>query len=172
MRKTLGIIFLFVLLFIFEVSFAEKVGDIAPAADIKVGDIAPDFSLESFTGAKVNLKDFRGKIVFLNFFATWCGPCSAEMPDLVKVHSLYKDKNIEFISVDLQEDKKKVSEFINKYNIKWEILLDYKGAVGKLYNIRGIPTNLVINKAGKITFIGHFLTEDVLKTELDKVIRK
>lgn len=155
-------LFLFILIFMSQVS----------CAGVKVGELAPDFSLKSVSEEKVSLKDFEGKIVFLNFFATWCGPCRAETPDLVKVYSLYKDKDVIFISVNLQEDKKKVSEFLNDYKVSWQILLDLDGKVGKLYNVRYIPTNLVIDKSGKITFIGNFLTSDVLKKELDKVLSR
>lgn len=155
-------LFLFTLIFVSQISYAE---------DIKVGVIAPDFSLNSISGEKVNFKDFKGKIVFLNFFATWCGPCRAETPDLVKVYSLYKEKVV-FISVNLQEDKEKVLEFIDEYKVTWKILLDSAGKVGDLYNIRGIPTNLILDKNCKITFLGHFLTSDVLKKELDKVLSK
>lgn len=162
MKRITGM--LFVLSFIFGLSFA--------ANKINVGEIAPDFALESITGGRVSLKNFEGNIVFLNFFATWCGPCRREVPDLVKVYSLYKNKNVKFISVNLQEDKQKVSKFREEHKINWNILLDYKGDVGRLYNIIGIPTNLVIDKSGKITFLGHFLTEDVLKKELDKVLEK
>lgn len=113
---------------------------------------APDFTLKDFDGNNVSLSDFRGKKVFLNFWATWCPPCKAEMPDIEKIYQENKDdKDFVIIAVDLGEDEETVKNFIdqNKYNFK--ILLDTDQSVGAQYNITAIPTSFFIDRDGNIT---------------------
>lgn len=142
-----------------------------------VGQPAADFALKRFdTGEEMKLSDFKGKKpVFLNFFATWCGPCKSETPGFVKVYEEYKDKGVEFVSVDTGERgdaNAKVAEFVKKYGVQWPILMDgpETGAAGK-YQVRGIPTNLLIDKDGTIKFyqVGG-VSETVLKRQLDRAL--
>jgi len=140
-------------------------------AQPRLGEKAKDFTLENLKGEKVSLKDFQGKKnVFLNFFTTWCPYCREEVPILNKLYPEYKDKNVEFIGIDVRESKKKVSTFAEKYKIAYPILLDPKGEVGNLYRVPYSPFNLIIDQNGVIKFVGGFLSEKDLKKELDKII--
>ncbi len=112
---------------------------------------APDFSLNDLTGKQVNLRDFKGnKAVLLVFWATWCPPCRAEIPELKKINSEYKDKGLEIIAVDIRENPAAVASFAKKQAIDYAVVIDVDGSVSKSYNVLGIPTNVVIDKNGSI----------------------
>lgn len=111
-----------------------------------------DFSLEALDGKTVALSSFRGKVVLLSFWATWCGPCKQEMPAMQKLYQKLKGKGLEVVAVDMMEDKATVSAFVRTSGYTFPVLLDKTGEVGgnSLYAARAIPTNYVIDKAGKI----------------------
>ncbi len=118
---------------------------------IKGDKRAPDFSLLDLHGKKVGLKQFRGKIVFLNFWATWCGPCKEEMPFLETLHQQFKEKDFVVVTVSVDyEEAKFVREFINKQRYTFPVLLDPKSEVLDLFEVKAIPTTFVIDKKGKM----------------------
>ena len=115
-----------------------------------VGDDAPDFSILDLNGNKVSLKSLlSGKDIVLNFWAGWCPSCRAEIPHLIELAEKYKDK-IEIVGINLEESKETVRSFIASNGIKYKILLDSKGKVGKLYMVKFLPTNIIISKDGSI----------------------
>lgn len=115
-----------------------------------------DFDLTNLKGDKVKLSDYKGKIVVLDFWATWCGPCKASFPKMQELVTKYKDDNVEFLFINVWErDKpeninKKVTEFIDKEKYSFNVLYDYKNEVVKQYKVRGIPTKIIIDKKGNI----------------------
>ena len=113
--------------------------------------MAPDFSLINLKGETVSLSDFRGKVVILDFWATWCPPCKAEIPGFVELHSKYADQGLEIIGISLdQGDLSVVPTFTESYNVQYPILY-YKDEVIMNYGgIRSIPTTFIIDKDGKI----------------------
>lgn len=112
---------------------------------------APLFTLKNLDGKDVSLSDYRGKIVFVNFWATWCGPCRMEIPHFVKLMDKYSDDlAILGISVDDPRDYDKIPAFSSSFNINYPILLDDKGQVNYMYGgIQSIPTTFVLNREGK-----------------------
>jgi len=119
------------------------------AADKKINLMEDyDFTLEDLKGSKVTLSELKGKKVFLNFWATWCPPCKAEMPDIEKLYQETKDSDLVILAVNVGDDKKKVQDFIAKYNYNFNILLDTKGEVSQLYQVSGIPTSYFIDTNG------------------------
>ncbi|MEH7109626.1 redoxin domain-containing protein, partial [Bacillus sp. JJ1764] len=103
-----------------------------------VGSKAPDFELKTLTGETVKLSELKGKKVMLNFWATWCPPCKAEMPDMEKFHSEVGDKvTILAVNIDPQLD---VKGFVNEYKITFPILLDTDDGVNGKYQVLSIPT--------------------------------
>jgi len=116
---------------------------------IAVGEKAPDFQVETIDGKKVKLSDYRGKKVFLNFWATWCPPCKAEMPHM---QSFYKEKpeNVEVLAVNLEESASKAKDFADQYRLDFPVLLDRSGAVAEIYDIYTIPTTYVLNEDGTV----------------------
>ena len=111
---------------------------------------APDFTLQDLDGNTVRLSDLRGKVVFLNFWATWCPPCRAEMPDIEKVHRKYRDRDVVVLGIDLRESVSTVRAFIGEGGYTWTFLLDTTGKVGSMYQVRGIPASYFIDRKGVI----------------------
>ncbi len=118
---------------------------------IKGDKKAPDFSLLDLRGRRVGLKEFRGKIILLNFWATWCGPCKEEMPFLEILHQQFKEKDFVVLTVSVDyEGAKLVQDFINKQRYTFPVLLDPKCEVLDLFDVKGIPTTFLIDKKGKL----------------------
>lgn len=111
---------------------------------------AIDFNLKDLDGKEISLSDLKGKKVFLNFWASWCPPCRAEMPDIEKLYTETKDSDLVIIAVNLGEDKDTVKSFIDKNNYKFKVLLDSDQNVAAKYNITSIPTSFFIDKEGTI----------------------
>ncbi|OLN24007.1 thiol-disulfide oxidoreductase [Domibacillus antri] len=116
---------------------------------IAVGEKAPDFTVKTMGGQEVNLSDYEGKKIFLNFWATWCPPCKAEMPHM---QSFYDDEpeNVEILAVNLEESRAKVSEFVDQYALTFPILMDEDGTVAETYEVYTIPTTYVLNEKGVV----------------------
>lgn len=112
---------------------------------------APDFSLTDVAGITQTLSAYRGKVVIINFWATWCGPCKYEIPHFVRLYNTYKDKGLVILGIDLQEPKATVEPFTKMKGMTYPVLLDLQGTVPRPYGgVRGIPTSFVITQDGKI----------------------
>jgi len=107
-----------------------------------------DFRLLAVDGKEYSLSDFRDKKVLLNFFATWCPPCRAEIPDFERFHR--ENKDVVLIGINIQEDKATVEEFLSSMGVTYPVLLDRDGKVSAQFGIEGIPTTFLIDKNGKI----------------------
>ena len=107
-----------------------------------------DFELEDLAGNKVSLSSFKGKKVFLNFWATWCPPWKAEMPDIEKYYQETKDTDVVILAVNVGEDRKTVESFIKDKGYNFKVLLDTTGKVSQLYQVTGIPTSYFIGTEG------------------------
>jgi len=112
---------------------------------------APDFTLADLSGSQHSLSDFRGKVVLLDFWATWCGPCRKEIPHLVKFYDAYSSQGFVILGVGLDKEAN-LSRFASEAGIRYIVLVDEKGVAGKPYGIRSIPRTLIIDKKGRIAF--------------------
>jgi len=106
--------------------------------------------LLSTAGRSVGLDDFRGKIVFLNFWTTWCPTCITEMPSMEKLHQKLLGKNFAMVTVNIQESASQVKNFFEKYKLTFTALLDTTGEVSTDFGIRAIPTTFILDKSGQI----------------------
>lgn len=110
-----------------------------------------DFILKTLKGGTVSLKDYRGKLIFLNFWATWCPPCRAEMPSMQRLWEEFKEEDFVILAINIREENKPVSSFMNERGFSFPVLLDEKGKVARSYGIRGIPTTFFLNPDGEAT---------------------
>lgn len=132
----------------------------------------PPFSLPSFSNSKlISLADYQGKPVLINLWASWCPPCQAETPDLVKAYAKYGDK-VQFIGVNLtsQDSLPDVTAFMAKYGIKYPIAMDTKGTVAQQYQAMSIPTSIFVNRQGIIVdrYVGE-ISPQILEADLQKI---
>ncbi len=113
--------------------------------------LAPDFTLPDIDGKKMTLSDYRGSIVFLNFWATWCVTCEEEMPSMEKLYQRFKGKKFEMLTVSIdKEGEEKILPYLKKFELTFPALLDPKGKVSQLYKTTGVPETFIINKSGMI----------------------
>ncbi|WP_322508818.1 TlpA disulfide reductase family protein, partial [Anaerolinea sp.] len=116
------------------------------------GFLAPDFELRSIDGGTIRLSDLQGKVVILNFWASWCPPCREEMPALQRVYQVHQSQGVEVIAVNAtsQDTLSDVLNFVQDNGLTFSVLLDEQGDVQSTYRISGLPTTFFIDREGKI----------------------
>jgi thiol-disulfide isomerase/thioredoxin len=112
--------------------------------------VPDDFTLDALDGSRLSLSSFKGKVVFLSFWATWCGPCKEELPSIQALYQKLSGKGFVVLAVDLGEGKAKVEQFVKANNLTFPVLLDGDAAVGSSYGASSIPTNYLIDRSGRI----------------------
>jgi len=144
----------------------------SPASDvpegISEGKRAPDFSLESLDGDKVSLSDHRGDVVLINFWATWCAPCRAEIPAIEAVHQARQKDGFVVLGVNYQEAREVVEPFARRLAMTYPVLLDERGRVMDTYRAIGLPMSILVDREGIIR-VRHtgVLTEEQLERYLE-----
>ncbi len=120
----------------------------------KVGSPAPEFEGKTIKAKVVKLSDYTGKVVLVDFWASWCPPCRKEMPELIKFYRAHKDSNFELIAVNIDEDKDNMQHFLDKLfpEPSFPIIADNNQKIPPLFNIEAMPTTIFIDKKGKIRF--------------------
>lgn len=114
--------------------------------DIAIGEEAPNFTLKNLDGEEVSLTDYKGKIVLINFWATWCKYCDIEMPDLQKLDK--ENEDLVVLAVDVMEKKSLVEEYIAEGGYDFQVVLDEDGEIAKLYLVSAFPTSYFVDKDG------------------------
>lgn len=127
----------------------------ATAQSPEVGNAAPDFSLEALDGARASLSELAGHPVLVNFWASWCKPCRAEMSEIIAAYRQHAELGLEVVAVNAtdQEEMKDVRQFVDELGMPFLVLLDKKGKVRKRYRLAGLPTSIFIDRAGIVRAI-------------------
>lgn len=113
--------------------------------------LAPGFELPTLNGGKISLADYRGKVVFINFWATWCATCKVEMPSMQKVYDKFKDRGFEMLTISVDKDQKLIQPFMEEYNLTFPVLLDPDEEIAKqVYKTTGVPETFIVSKSGVI----------------------
>lgn len=121
-----------------------------PADLLQAGSMAPDFTLKNLKGKPVTLSQYRGKVVFLNFWATWCPPCRAEMPAMERLNEVYAGRDFVILAVNVEEDVAAVKTFLKEHPHSFTVLLDPEARAQNLYGVYRFPETFLIDKRGKI----------------------
>ena len=142
-----------------SVLYNQLSADFAPVQNVTEAakEQAPDFTITDAEGNQVNLSDFFGKPIVLNFWASWCGPCRQEMPEVKKIYEQYKDKGFDIVGVSLDNNKKAWVGAINKMELPWHHISDLKGwqcEGAAVYGINAIPATILFGPDGKVVAAG------------------
>ncbi|MBI3953605.1 MAG: TlpA family protein disulfide reductase [Chloroflexi bacterium] len=134
----------------------------------EVGKPAPDFALERLDGQKLALRELRGQVVLVNFWATWCAPCRVEMPIIQQVYNEYQGRGFAVVAVNLGEPRGDVAEYVQLGGYTWNFVLDPGQTVTKRYNILGLPSSFFLDRQGVIrqVHVGPFVSKEQLQQKV------
>jgi peroxiredoxin len=119
------------------------------------GQPAPDFALKSSTGENLRLSEYRGDVVMINFWATWCGPCRQEMPLLDALYSRYQRVGFNLLGVNIDDDSRRAMQMIEELGVNFPVLFDARKEVSKLYEVEAMPVTVIVDREGKVRYIHH-----------------
>jgi peroxiredoxin len=125
----------------------------AAHASIAPSSPAPDFTLRSVEGPNLRLKEQRGKVILVNFWATWCGPCREEMPHLNRLYEKYRASGFSLLGVNVDEDSRNAAGVASQLGVKFPVLLDSDKQVSKLYDLNAMPSTVLIDRDGKVRYM-------------------
>ena len=124
-----------------------------PASAKTVSGKAPDFTLKSRSGKNLRLSDFRGQVLLINFWASWCGPCRQEMPLLENLYKRYGKLGFTILGVNVDTDSTKANTYLKDVSVSFPIVYDITNAVSKSYNVNAMPTTVIVDRNGNMRFL-------------------
>ena len=117
------------------------------------GQKAPDFALKSSTGENLRLSEYRGDVVMINFWATWCGPCRQEMPLLDELYQRYERVGFNLLGVNIDDDSRRAMQMIEELGVDFPVLFDAKKEVSRLYEVEAMPVTVLVDREGNVRFV-------------------
>ena len=158
------------LVLVLLVGACSGLGEAVPQG-VEEGSQARDFSLHNLAGEKVSLSDYKGKVVLINFWATWCPPCRAEIPDLEAAYREHQDDDFVVLGVSIEDPPETVQAFVAEYGVTYPVLLDSEGEMVRVYRAAGLPTSVFVDPQGviRIRHVG-YLSEAQLKQYLQSLL--
>lgn len=132
--------------------FAAGAGAASAAADLK-GKSAPDFTLKSSSGFNLRLREYRGRVVMLNFWATWCGPCRQEIPVLNELHGQYEALGFALLGVNIDEQSEVAKSMATELGVAYPIVFDRQKDVSRSYSVDAMPTTVLIDRDGTVRHV-------------------
>jgi peroxiredoxin len=140
-----------------------------------VGQSAPDFALKSSTGENLRLSEYRGDVVMINFWATWCGPCRQEMPLLDDLYAKYQRVGFTLLGVNIDDDSRRAMKMIEDLGVSFPVLFDETKSVSKLYEVEAMPVTVLVDKQGVVRHVHHGYKpgyEEKYLTEIRSLLRE
>ena len=119
------------------------------------GQSAPDFALKSSTGENLRLSEYRGDVVMINFWATWCGPCRQEMPLLDELYTRYERVGFNLLGVNIDDDSRRAMQMIEELGVNFPVLFDARKEVSKLYEVEAMPVTVLVDREGNVRHVHH-----------------
>lgn len=114
---------------------------------------APNFTLKTIKGKTIKLSRYRGKVVYLDFWASWCEPCRKSFPVMRKLQRKYKSKGLRVVTINLDKDRKEVRRFLREFRANFPIALDPKGKIARRYGVKAMPSSYLIDRKGRIRHV-------------------
>jgi peroxiredoxin len=133
------------------------------------GQPAPDFALKSSTGANLRLSEYRGDVVMINFWATWCGPCRQEMPLLDELSSRYERVGFKLLGVNIDDDSNRAMAMIEELGVSFPVLFDARKEVSKMYDVSAMPVTVIVDREGTVRYVHHGYKPGYEEKYLDQV---
>jgi peroxiredoxin len=153
-----------------------SVGSAGQIPSPREGFPAPDFTLETLGGDAATLSAHRGKVVIMNLWASWCGPCRAEMPALQKVYAAHRERGLEVLAVNstFQDRESDAQAFAQEFGLTFPVLLDRDGAVSQRYLLRALPSTFFIDRQGVIRSVvfGGPMSEAVIESKIEGLLQE
>lgn len=135
------------------------------------GTLAPDFTLRSAGGPNVRLQEHRGRVVMVNFWATWCGPCRQEMPHLNRLYGKYREAGFTLLGVNIDDDQAKAVGLATRLGLQFPVLLDTDKSVSRLYDLSTMPSTVLIDRDGRVRYV-HLGYRDGFEGAYEQQIRE
>ncbi len=144
-------------------------GEVAPSPTLAAapveGALAPNVALETLDGDTVSLSDYRGQVVLVNFWASWCSPCRVEIPELASLYGDLGEQGFEILAINVGENAEQIGLFTEALEMPFTILLDSDGAAARRYGLRGLPTSLLVDRDGVIRLVHVGIATDAMLRE-------
>ena len=133
------------------------------------GQVAPDFALKSSSGENMRLSEYRGDVVMINFWATWCGPCRQEMPLLDELYNRYNRVGFNLLGVNIDDDSRRAMQMVEELGVNFPVLFDARKEVSKLYEVEAMPVTVIVDRSGTVRYVHHGYKPGYEEKYLDQI---